>query len=89
MTNATDADLRERVFSAILGRTATKATDNIIHMLTTTGRITTEWDCKVAEQSGYDRAIAEVVAWLRTQKTYWPSDIADAIEAGEQRKGAE
>lgn len=49
-----------------------------------------------AEQAGYDRAIAEVVAWLR--EVLEPQDvdidgwlattIADALEAGEYRRPA-
>ena len=53
------------------------------------------------DKAGYERAIAEVVAWLRSQAGFaremfpftpeqherW-TEIADAIEAGEHRKGA-
>lgn len=37
-------------------------------------------------ERGKADAIAAIVKWLRGQKTYWPSDIADAIEAGEPWK---
>ena len=43
-----------------------------------------------AEQRGYDRAIAEVVAWLRVQQhgrtsDTFPGYYARAIEAGEHK----
>lgn len=40
----------------------------------------------LGEQRGYDRAIAEVVAWLRCQDGYgeW-YEVAEKIEAGEHK----
>lgn len=46
-------------------------------------------NCADAEQRGYDRAIAEVVAWLRIDGEAECNGIAiaDAIEAGEHLGG--
>ena len=43
------------------------------------------YDC--GSRAGYDRAIAEVVAWLRAKNLRTANYDADAIEAGEHRKG--
>lgn len=41
---------------------------------------------ELGQREGAESERKRIVVWLRNQKTYWPSDIADAIERGEHRE---